>query len=719
MRRLLSVAAVFTLFTALVTPSAHAVSYATGPSAWTTVNKLKPDKSYWDENLDAVRVGAIDGGVHRSLFRFDTQQLAGARILSAAVYLTVDRTGSCDETPVQLWHTRAIDPATPLTWRNSTQHWKAKLAAGSAQACGEYDAPMEFDTEQLRQVLQQTADERAGSVSFGLRAPQEHNPAQGKAIVPKSVFIAVHYNNKPNAPTVITSYPHPCGTADAPTVMPPPRQFSGSAKDPDNDGVTTTLEIFDSAGAPVHTSDVGPISSGSAFSWPELPEGVLKHGEAYRYRAKSSDGTATGPYSPECWFLVDAVAPGKPRISSTDYPNGEPAIPAGTTGTITLSPSHEDDDVYGYQFGRQQDTAVTFAKADVDGRAVIPMTLPRDLLSSSFFYARAVDRAGNVSAYNNRWDLAALDPATPQPHVRGDFTGDGRADVTFLQRHDFGRMSVWNVTARDGGFHIGTQPLDSGISTGPPQWGPQVRGDFDGDGRSEMIVFQAGRDDTRMLLMLSDGNDLSVPPTPWNGTLPLEGARFASGDFDGDGKTDVAAATGSRVQVFRGGALGTPATWLDGVSGKISAGDFDGDGKADLAEIRAEGTGTSVRTYPSTGSAFGAGEIRWQGNDYPAGSATPVSADVDGDGRQDVVVVGERALFVHTASNFAPRMWSQGTYAGVVTAGDFDLDGTEDVAVARAANGKTQLWTLRSTGSAFDHPVLGWEDETRGTPSNS
>ncbi|KJK33314.1 hypothetical protein UK23_46635 [Lentzea aerocolonigenes] len=691
------------------------MGYSTLPSAWTQVNQLQPDTSYWDTHREAVRVGAIDGGEWRSLFQFDTRQFGGARILDATVRIMIDRTESCTDTPVQLWQTKTIDPAKPLTWRTSEDHWRTQLATASGQACGENNTPLAFSGDQFRQVVQQAADDRAGSIGLGLRAAQDTDPAQGKVILPGSVYLIVNYNNAPAVPTVNTTYPRACGTADAPTVMPPPRQFSGTAKDLDGDNVTTTLEVRDAAGTMVHTSSV----PGPAFSWAELPDGLLQHGNVYRYRAKSSDGTDSSPYSAECWFLVDDVDPGKPRISSIDYPNGEPAIPAGTTGTITLSPATPGDDVYGYQFGLQSERATTFVKAGPDGRAVIPMTLPRDR-SWSFFYARAVDRAGNVSDYNGDWDLAALNPVTPQPHVRADYTGDGRADVTFMQRNDFGRYTMWNVTARDGGFHSGTQVFDPGISSGAEQWGPHVRGDFDGDGRSDVILFQRGSGtSTRMLLMLSDGNRLNAPPVPWSGELPLDSTRFTAGDFDGDGKTDVAAATGTRVQVFRGGALGSPTTWLDGVSGKISAGDFDGDGKADLAEIRGETAGSSLRTYTSTGSAFGAGQVRWQDKDYVADRVTPVSADVDGDGRQDVVVVGEQAVFVHTAANFTPRIWAQGKFSGVVTAGDFDLDGKEDLAVVRAADGRTQLWTLRSTGSAFDFPVLGWEDETRGTPSVS
>ena len=218
-----------------------------------------------------------------------------------------------------------------------------------------------------------------------------------------------------------------------------------------------------------------------------------------------------------------------------------------------MSPATAGDDVYGYQFGLSRERATTFVKADADGRAVVPLTLPRGLTGLPTFYARAVDRAGNISDYNDEWSVTALANPTPQPHVRGDFTGDGRADVTFVQSHDFGRMTVWNVTARDGGFHAGTQTFDTGISSGPEQWGPHARGDFDGDGRGDVVLFQKASNGVRLLVMQSDGNRLNAPPIPWTGQL--DQARLASGDFDGDGKTDVAAATGSRVLVFRGGAL--------------------------------------------------------------------------------------------------------------------------------------------------------------------
>src|SRR5262249_58510316 len=70
--------------------------------------------------------------------------------------------------------------------------------------------------------------------------------------------------------------------------------------------------------------------------------------------------------------------------------------------------------------------------------------------------------------------------------------------------------------------------------------------------------------------------------------------RLCTGDFDGDGHADVAAAVPGRIVLAHGdgtGRLGTPAILLDtldtgpGANGTAScaAGDLDGDGTADLA----------------------------------------------------------------------------------------------------------------------------------------
>ena len=476
---------------------------------------------------------------------------------------------------------------------------------------------------------------------------------------------------------------------------------------------------------------------------------MLVHGQTYHFQARSRDGVSTGPYSRECFLTVDAVWPGVPRIESTDFPDGEPVILARTTGTVTLRPAIGDSDVQEYLFGSEAEKITGRIKAGPDGTAVLPRTVFEDPVPSASLFVQAVDRAGNVSLRTLGWDLQTFDNPAPRAHERGDVTGDGRADVTTVLDHGFGRTMVWNVTARDGGFYAGTAVFDPGFNGGVPANGIRhVRGDFDGDGRTDVAIFRQKSDGGAQLWQLrSDGNRYGAT-TVWDSgseALPLSEMRALAGDFDADGKTDIAVQQavdggGWRVLVFRGGALGVPAAWFEtGPAGgdwsraTLVAGDADGDGFADLIEMRDQGRcRTTNWVYRSSGTAFTGGVLRWDSGPggYCANRSTPVVGDVDGDGRDDIVASyrhrgTDTAMVVFTsASGFTPAQWWRrvGEFdAGqaVLSTGDFDLDGKDDLAVIYPGSvaGQTQLWTLRSTGTAFADRVLGWQELTGGVPA--
>lgn len=108
------------------------------------------------------------------------------------------------------------------------------------------------------------------------------------------------------------------------------------------------------------------------------------------------------------------------------------------------------------------------------------------------------------------------------------------------------------------------------------------------------------------------------------------------GDYDGDGKTDVA--------VYRdGGQSGTELLWFirrssDGGTGVFQwggllqdvpvPGDYDGDDKTDVAVYR-DGTWFIVRSFDG-----GVTQTGWGG----LSQDIPVPADYDGDGRTDIAV---------------------------------------------------------------------------------
>ncbi|MEV6609626.1 VCBS repeat-containing protein [Kutzneria sp. NPDC051319] len=308
-----------------------------------------------------------------------------------------------------------------------------------------------------------------------------------------------------------------------------------------------------------------------------------------------------------------------------------------------------------------------------------------------------MDRAGNLSDGSQAYDLGVFRNPAPPTHTRGDVTGDGRPDATMVLDNG----DVWTFVARDGGFYRGTVGFYPGYGilnyTPPP--GPYARGDFNGDGRTDLVY--AAR--TGLVQLISSGNDYDVPP-PVDAPKP---DRMAAGDFDGDGRADVALQYQGQISVL---SNGTVTTWLQGGAGELVAGDFDGDGKADLATI----DGDKLTFYRSTGSAFEAGTT--VGADK-VDAASAVSGDMDGDGRDDVIALTTHGVTVFgSAAKFAPRTWSSfDAGKAVLSTGDFDLDGHADLAVLRGS-GTTELWTLRSTGQAFGDAVLGGREVTGGTP---
>jgi PKD repeat protein len=233
------------------------------------------------------------------------------------------------------------------------------------------------------------------------------------------------------------------------------------------------------------------------------------------------------------------------------------------------------------------------------------------------------------------------------------------------------------------------------------QVAPRTDGDYDGDGKADVAVFTPAAG-AWSIIESSTG-------TARTAMLGAAGDRPVPGDYEGDGKTDVAVyrpATGEWSVVLSSTGALTTVTWGLATDLPVPA-DYDGDGKTDVAVYR-----------PATGEWILLQSASHTPRTVVWGSSAdvPVPGDYDGDMKADLAVYRPTTglwQVLQSGANSATRVTWGGTGAMAVS-GDYDGDGRIDVAVYYASTG---LWsilqssanTIRTVtwGASSDVPMPG------------
>jgi hypothetical protein len=330
------------------------------------------------------------------------------------------------------------------------------------------------------------------------------------------------------------------------------------------------------------------------------------------------------------------------------------------------------------------------------------------------------------------------------------------------------------VVTFPGGAAITPWSFDPGTIAAGVSPNDVVSSDVDGDGKADMIVLNGGYPySISVYRNTSSGSTISfAPKVDFNtGEVPVS---IATGDIDGDGKTDLAVANffSFSISVFRNRS--TPGNISFGrtdipahIPDRIVIGDLNNDGKPDMAATNmASGTVSLFKNMGSPGVIAFAAKV-----DYPTAknptslcigdldgdqwkdivvsadavsifknngltgslsftitggintSATPgeiAVADIDGDSKADInLITGSKAIAVYrntgSPGNIAfatPTSFQSTTYAADLRISDMDGDGSVDFVIADGANSIGILRNTSTTGAVTFDGVVNVPTET-------
>jgi hypothetical protein len=322
-----------------------------------------------------------------------------------------------------------------------------------------------------------------------------------------------------------------------------------------------------------------------------------------------------------------------------------------------------------------------------------------------------------------------------------DLNGDGKAEAISLMLNFPAWIGILKFNGTNG-FERTNYPLGAFVTT---QNSRLFKGKFDANDSIDIILVSPGSG--RTFSLKNDGTG-----TFSSETLTRSSAAVFAGDYDGDGKSDLMVASDGRSTVgfmektlfevntlflrnsctpsgqtryvdlyatgfsdflswnpadgfwnskssYRSNNIRNAEQWGGGSFGDIPApGDFDGDGKTDKTVFRAP-TGTWWVNRSSDGGYFAF--------NFGLPGDRPAVGDYDGDLKSDIAVWrpsdGNWYIWLTGPQQFSVVHW--GLAGDKPVPGDYDGDGKTDIAVYRPATG---IWyLLRSTDGGFNAVRFG------------
>jgi hypothetical protein len=473
----------------------------------------------------------------------------------------------------------------------------------------------------------------------------------------------------------------------------------------------------------------GPHRGSVYMAWDDRQFGAGMH----IYFARSTDGGVQ-------WSAPVQIDSG--NVSGNGNDAWEPALSAdASTGAITLSWYDRRDDpnnkLYRLYYTQSVDGGASFLPAQIPvSTAQSDATLDCNGtgLYQGLVAANGVahpvwsdTRNGRNQVFTAAVDEIAVEQASrasrvfapPATYAAGigpgsvaiaDFNGDGKPDVATGNGSMFFNSGNGTLVAK---------PLEGAMGN------PIAAADFNGDGKQDLVVgtivtIAGGYTTGGIQVYLGNGDGtFTAKPAVAIGGFP---AGFAMGDFNGDGKLDMAVAGGPDaphgVVVLLGngdGTFGAPVdyTGLNTPTG-IAAADVNGDGKLDLVESNSG----NVAVLLGKGDGTFAAPVTYPAGQLTANGTGPLAiADFNGDGKPDIAT-NQGILLNNGSGAFGalipyPIVPPSSYGSAFLAVADFTGDGKADVILADSS----QFSLYAGNGDGTVQPGVKYDPGTGGTPS--
>jgi hypothetical protein len=421
----------------------------------------------------------------------------------------------------------------------------------------------------------------------------------------------------------------------------------------------------------------------------------------------------TPPWTAERYTALNLVVPFADRTAPGRV--GGLAVGTGRVHAIPLtwSPTGDNVGMSAYRVYASTDASVPVTAGNLVGTSTTAGFRHGPLPAGTTRHYRvvAVDRSGNAGLAS---DVVS---ATTQIRNTSDVNGDDRDDAVLFTQG--GAADVYTAQSTGSTFGAKTKAHDFFSINGEVP----LTGDVNGDGRADIITFTRGAAaDVYVALGTSSGFG---PSAKWHDFFAVNDEYPEVGDVNGDGLTDIVTFTrGSAGDVFvalsTGSGFGPGVKWQDNFvygTERPAVGDFDGDGRDDIAAFTGGGA-ADVFVSLSDGVAFVQEGWVWH-NNFAVGDELAGAGDVNGDGRDDVVTftrgtAGDVFVSLSDGGRFVQNAWKWHDFFAINAEApglaDVNGDGLTDLlAFTRGTPDESDVWVALSTASAFG-PSAKWQD---------